>query len=119
MSEQSPPIVIDELARLAAEPDALAWQPFRAGIEIHRLYGGSEAGPSAALLRYAPGASVPEHTHQGYEHIFVLAGAQQDARGRYGAGSFVVNPPGSHHAVQSPEGCIVLVIWQAPISWHE
>ena len=29
----------------------------------------------------------------------------------------MVNPPGSSHTVDSPEGCVVLVIWQEPNTW--
>ncbi|HYP97550.1 MAG TPA: cupin domain-containing protein [Polyangiaceae bacterium] len=95
----------------------IAWQPFRNGIEIHRLYGELGVGRAAALLRYAPGASLPIHRHAGFEQIYVLRGAQVDERGRYGKGTLVVNPPGSQHAVSSPEGCIVLVTWELPVEF--
>jgi len=95
----------------------IAWEPFRTGIEIHRLYGEMGVGRAAALLRYAPGASLPVHRHAGFEQILVLQGAQVDDRGRYGKGSLVVNPPGSQHAVTSPEGCIVLVTWELPVEF--
>ncbi|HYQ42294.1 MAG TPA: cupin domain-containing protein [Polyangiaceae bacterium] len=95
----------------------IAWQPFRAGIEIHRLYGEMGVGRAAALLRYAPGAQLPVHRHAGFEQILVLQGSQVDDRGRYGKGSLVVNPPGSQHAVTSPEGCIVLVTWELPVEF--
>ncbi len=76
------------------------------------IYGAAETtGPGAAFLRYAPGAQVPRHRHGGFEHIFVLSGAQQDERGRYPAGTFVLNSPDSEHEVSSPEGCLVLVVW--------
>lgn len=94
------------------------WQPFREGIEIHRLYGEAGAGRSAALLRYAPGAALPEHRHAGFEQILVLDGAQIDDRGRYGKGTLVINPPGTHHAVTSPEGCIVFVTWELPVEFE-
>lgn len=93
----------------------IAWKPFREGIELHLLYGQMGVGRAAALLRYAPGASLPPHRHLGFEHILVLEGAQQDERGRYGKGTLLVNPPGSRHTVQSPEGCIVLVTWELPV----
>lgn len=95
----------------------IAWQPFRAGIEIHRLYGEAGVGRSAALLRYAPGAVLPEHRHAGFEQILVLDGAQVDDRGRYGKGTLVVNPPGSQHSVSCPEGCIVFVTWELPVEF--
>ena len=71
----------------------IAWQPFRKGIEIHHLYGELGVGRAAALLRYAPGASLPSHRHAGFEQILVLQGSQVDERGRYGKGTMVVNPP--------------------------
>jgi anti-sigma factor ChrR (cupin superfamily) len=93
------------------------FQPFREGVEIHRLYGDGGQGASAALLRYAPGARVPDHEHSGFEHIIVLAGAQSDANGRYAAGSCIIHGAGSRHAVTSEEGCVVLAIWGSPISF--
>ncbi len=95
----------------------IAWQPFRTGIEIHPLYGEIGVGRAAALLRYAPGASLPSHRHSGFEQIFVLDGSQVDERGRYGKGMVIVNPPGSHHAVTSPDGCIVFVTWDLPVEF--
>jgi quercetin dioxygenase-like cupin family protein len=91
------------------------FEPFRPGIEIASLYREGRGGASAAFLRYAPGASVPLHRHLGFEHVLVLEGAQRDDRGHYGVGTLVVNPPGTSHRVWSPEGCLVLVIWQRPV----
>lgn len=68
-----------------------------------------------ALLRYAPGAEVPEHRHEGYELIYVLEGEQSDERGSYPAGSFVINEPGASHRVVSAGGCVVLIHWQRPV----
>jgi anti-sigma factor ChrR (cupin superfamily) len=84
-------------------------------VEIHVIYEGGPDDPAAAFLRYQPGASLPRHRHVGREHIFVLAGAQEDERGRYEAGALVVNPPESTHAVSSPDGCLVLVLWDRPV----
>jgi anti-sigma factor ChrR (cupin superfamily) len=105
---------IDLQAILKAE---INWQPFRTGIEIHRLYGEIGVGRAAALLRYAPGASLPSHRHAGFEQILVLEGSQVDDRGPYSKGTVVVNPPGSQHAVSSPEGCIVFVTWELPVEF--
>jgi anti-sigma factor ChrR (cupin superfamily) len=110
------PLVLPQLAKLALGAD-FAWNPFRPGIQIHRLYGNSDSGPSAALLRYSPGASIPYHRHEGYEHIHVLHGSQVDAGGSYAAGTLIINPPGTGHKVHSPDGCVVLVIWERPVSF--
>jgi anti-sigma factor ChrR (cupin superfamily) len=109
-----PPLAIAGLTDFA-KSSTLPWEPFRPGVDRHVLYDLGDAGPAAAFLRYAPGASVPVHEHTGFEHIYVLAGSQEDERGRYAAGDFVINPPGSRHAVRSPEGCIVLAVWQRPV----
>lgn len=90
----------------------LPFEPFRDGVEIHRLWSGP---PDVALLRYAPGASVPRHRHPGLETILVLSGSQSDEAGEYPAGSLVFNPPGSAHSVWSDPGCVVLIQWEKPV----
>jgi anti-sigma factor ChrR (cupin superfamily) len=106
--------VIPDLAERARRGD-FVWQPYLPGIEIHRIYGDEQSGPSAILLRYQPGARAPRHMHPGYEHIYVLSGEQADERGVYGVGTFVVNAPGSRHDVRSDPGCVVLVVKEQPV----
>lgn len=108
------PLVLSDIWSLGDRADTLPWQPFRPGVEIHRLYD-DPSGAAAALLRYQPGAQVPHHDHTGYEHIFVLQGAQRDQHATYPAGSLVINAPDTDHAVASDDGCLVLVIWQKPV----
>lgn len=106
-----PGVLADKSAR-----DALTWEPFREGIDISWVYRSDDAeGPSAAFLRYQPGASVPAHEHPGFEHILILEGSQADGNGLHGAGDLVINTPGSRHGVESPEGCVALAIWQMPV----
>ncbi len=106
-----------ELLQRAADPDRLRWEPLRPGVEFHALYGQPGQGPAAALLRYDPGASVPEHRHIDYEHILILEGSQRDANGLYPAGTLLVSTPGSRHAVTSEGGCLVLAIWSGPLDF--
>lgn len=113
------PIVIDDFRNLAACVDAISWKPFRDGVELHQIYGTmGQPGPSACLLRFQPGAKVPRHSHTGYEHIFVLSGSQADDRGIYRAGSVLISPPGTDHAITSDEGCIVLAVYQSPVAFE-
>ncbi|MBD3763187.1 MAG: cupin domain-containing protein [Rhodobacterales bacterium] len=100
------------IARLLPDWAALPFQPFRPGVEICPLRPGE---PAVALLRYAPGASVPRHRHMGLETILVLAGAQTDEYGHYPTGSLVMNPAGSEHSVWSDPGCVVLIQWERPV----
>ncbi len=98
--------------------DAAGWGELRPGIRIFTL-SEQPGGVHLALLRYAPGARAPRHRHTGDEHIFVLEGEQEDDLGRYGAGSYAMNPTGSVHAVASPGGCLVLIHWMAPPEFLE
>ena len=108
--------VLHDIFTLAAHPEQVAWQPFREGVEIYPIYKG-EIGCSAALLRYAPGASIPAHEHVGYEHILVLSGEQRDERHQYPKGTLVISPPGTSHSILSHSGCVVLAIWEKPVSF--
>ena len=90
------------------------WSHLRRGLRMRVLYDGVD-GYRVALLHYRPGASAPRHLHVGDEHVFILQGSQQDDNGVYGPGSYVFNPAGSVHEVFSPEGCLVLIHWLAPV----
>ncbi len=90
----------------------LEFAPFREGVEVFWIRQGE---PAIALLRYAPGASVPRHFHTGLETIVVLDGRQSDENGTYERGSLVLNPEGSSHSVRSDTGCVVLITWQRPV----
>ncbi|MDB5294747.1 MAG: hypothetical protein JWO31_730 [Phycisphaerales bacterium] len=107
------PVVVHDLLARADHP-ATDWEPLRPGVWAHWLYRW-ESGPSAALLRYEPGALMPRHRHAGTEQILVLRGSQADEAGHYPAGSMAVHAAGSSHAVHSEEGCVVLAIWERPV----
>lgn len=111
----NPIVLTDVLTNIDQFEKTLPWQPFRPGVEIARVYNSPDSGPSMAFLKYEPNASVPLHLHGGYEHIFILKGSQLDRSGEQHAGTVVVNPPGSSHRVASPQGCIVLIIWDKPV----
>ena len=111
-------LVISDLLKRAPElKNEPGWEYFREGISVRWLYQEPNNGPAAALLNYQPGAAVPRHEHQGYEHILVLDGSQSDELGRYPAGTLVINRPGSSHPVISQEGCVVLIIWERGIKF--
>mgnify|MGYP000654482496 CR=1 FL=1 len=95
----------------------LPFEPFRDGVEVYYLWREAEDAPVWAFLRYAPGASVPEHLHTGLETILVLEGSQSDAQGRYTAGTVVCNPKGTTHRVWSDEGCTVFIQWEKPVTF--
>lgn len=110
-----PLVELNDLFNISRHLDEIPWKPFREGVEIHRLYGDGVSGPTAALLRYRTAAELAAHVHEGYEHIFVLAGSQRDEYGAVPAGTLRVHAPGTTHSVTSEAGCIVLAIYEKPV----
>jgi anti-sigma factor ChrR (cupin superfamily) len=94
----------------------LAFVPFRGDVTIHWIRPFLADQPGVALLRYAPGASVPRHRHEGLETILVLEGVQSDETGDYDVGRYLVNAPGTEHSVWSKGGCVVLIQWDRPVT---
>lgn len=96
-----------DLARAAWEPT-----PFP-GVETKLLYQDA-SGRRTTLTRLARGAVLPRHRHVGLEQSFVLEGSLVDEDGACTAGNFVWRRPGSVHTAWSPDGCVVLGIFDAP-----
>jgi anti-sigma factor ChrR (cupin superfamily) len=108
---------LNDLFQISGWQQRLAWEPFQKGVDIYRLYGDGETGPTAALLRFRAGGRVPLHEHTGYEHIFMLAGSQVDENSRADTGTLIINPPGTSHSILSEDGCIVLAIYEKPVKF--
>ena len=67
----------------------------------------------------APGARLPDHEHPLTEQSFVLEGTLADDDGECGAGDFVWRPSGSRHQAWTPDGCLVLGVFQVPNRFFE
>ena len=70
---------------------------------------GDEVAVATSLVRYAPDSHFPSHSHARGEEFIVLEGEFADEHGRYPPGTYVRNPPGSHHAPFSDPGCLIWV----------
>lgn len=105
--------LFDETALISSR----SWQPLREGVNISPIYEHDDEGPRAAFLHYTPGAHVPNHIHQGFEHILILHGSQVDGERVYRAGTLVIHAPHSNHQIVSPEGCVALGIWEKPVKF--
>jgi anti-sigma factor ChrR (cupin superfamily) len=82
----------------------------QAGVErrpLDRI--GSEVARATSLVRYAPASAFPTHEHGLGEEFLVLDGVFSDEHGDYRAGTYVRNPPGSHHSPRTAPGCIIFV----------
>jgi anti-sigma factor ChrR (cupin superfamily) len=70
---------------------------------------GGEVARATSLVRYAAASSFPAHDHLLGEEFFVLNGVFSDEHGDYPAGTYVRNPPLSHHAPRTAPGCTIFV----------
>jgi len=111
---QQPLVWKNILGRNFDDP-SMEWKNFRPGVDIIPLYGDGTTGCSSALLRYQPGARIPEHLHVGAEFLLVLRGSQTDERGHYTTGTLLINPATTRHEILSEEGCVILAVWEKPV----
>jgi anti-sigma factor ChrR (cupin superfamily) len=115
MAETTSGLILTDLSSIPQRLGGFVWEPLGPGVELSPLYRDAAGNTKLALLRYAPGATVPVHLHTGMEYIQILAGSQQDERGVYHTGTLLMSLPGTRHSVASPEGCVVLAVWEAPV----
>jgi anti-sigma factor ChrR (cupin superfamily) len=97
--------------RAAVHAARMSWSPSPVpGVERRMLDRvGNEVARATSLVRYAAGSRFTAHTHGGGEEFLVLEGVFQDENGDYPAGTYVRNPPGSHHRPASHHGCVLFV----------
>jgi anti-sigma factor ChrR (cupin superfamily) len=94
--------------KLSTEPE---WEAVAPGIECKLLATDSERRRVSMLVRLAPGASYPAHTHAGTEELHLLDGELWiDAR-RLMPGDYNYGAPGaSDERVWSETGCTCVLI---------
>ena len=51
------------------------WKPVVTGVEMKRLSRDERRGTVTVLLRFQPGATLPEHGHKGNEQTYVVEGS--------------------------------------------
>jgi len=101
--------------RVAVHSAKLGWTPSpMAGVARRMLDRiGDEVARATSIVRYAPESHFSAHTHGGGEEFIVLDGVFQDEHGDFPAGSYIRNPPTSHHTPGSIPGCTLFVkLWQ-------
>src|ERR1700691_5398939 len=91
-------------------PTQMEWKKTRfAGCEVKGLLLDKATGVVTALMRFAPGATLPDHEHVKIEQTHVLEGKLVDKDGpakglSVGPGEFVWREPGRRHGAWTPEG---------------
>jgi anti-sigma factor ChrR (cupin superfamily) len=95
-------------ARRWAEPD---WEQVAPGIECKLLASDAERGRISMLVRLAPGATYPPHTHAGVEELHLLDGELWIDQRKLFPGDYNYGPPGaSDERVWSETGCTCVLI---------
>jgi anti-sigma factor ChrR (cupin superfamily) len=109
------------LASRFVQVAALPWEKTRfAGVEQKVLLVDPATGVVTSLLRFAPGAKLPDHEHVLIEQTYVLDGSLVCGEGVCKAGEFVWRPAGSRHeAWAGPEGGLMLAMFQVPNKFFE
>jgi anti-sigma factor ChrR (cupin superfamily) len=109
------------LASRFVEVAGLPWEKTRfAGVEGKTLVADRESGLVTALMKFAPGARLPDHEHMRIEQTYVLEGSLVCGEGECKAGDFVWRPAGSRHeAWAGPQGGLMLAIFQIPNKFYE
>ena len=99
----------------------LPWESTRfAGVQQKILVVDRDSGVVTALMKFAPGAKLPDHEHVLIEQTYVLEGSLVCGEGECKAGEFVWRPAGSRHeAWAGPQGGLMLAIFQIPNRFHE
>ena len=94
--------------------DEVRWRWIGPGLWHRPLHIRGEG--SLQLIKAAPGASVPEHTHSGSEITLVLRGALIDSTGRYVPGDVADLDEDIEHTpiADAKVGCICVIANESP-----
>lgn len=113
------------LASRLVHVDDLPWEPIKfPGVYVKTLLFDKASGLLTVLLKMDPGAVLPDHEHVLLEQTYMLEGRLVDKEGpevgiEAGPGDFIWRPPGSRHAAWTPEGGLMLAMFQIPNKFFE
>jgi putative transcriptional regulator len=100
--------------------DRIPWRWSGKGLQSCALPVPRPRGGMISLLRVAPGAGLPLHTHGGEEMTLVLSGGFTDEQGEFRRGDVEFADGGvDHRPVAMLDGpCICLAVTDAPLRFH-
>jgi len=116
---------LGDLASRVVHANDMEWEPIRyPGCKVKTLMVDPKLGLLTVLLKMEPGAALPDHEHALMEQTYVLEGRLVDCEGpekglEVGPGEFVYRPAGSRHAAYTPEGGLMIAIFQVPNRFFE
>lgn len=86
----------------------LDWMDVSAGVRQKTIWEDPATGRSMRLVRFAAGAVLPAHRHQGESLVFGVEGDITDEHGSTLPGYFCCQPDGYAHSVSSRNGATVV-----------
>jgi anti-sigma factor ChrR (cupin superfamily) len=108
------------MASRVVHANEMDWEPIRyPGCKVKTLMVDPQLGLLTVLLKMEPGAELPDHEHALMEQTYMLEGRLVDRDGpeaglEVGPGEFVYRPAGSRHSAWTPEGGLMIAIFQVP-----
>jgi len=106
---------LDAMASRFVKPAEMPWEETKfPGVVVKTLMIDKANGLLTVLLKMDPGAKLPDHEHVLIEQTFVIEGRLVDGEGECGPGEYVWRPAGSRHEAGTPEGGLMIAIFQVP-----
>jgi anti-sigma factor ChrR (cupin superfamily) len=113
------------LASRIVHVNEMPWEPIRyPGCFVKTLLVDKATGLLTVLLKMEPGAELPDHEHVLLEQTYMIEGRLVDKAGHEvgieaGPGDFIWRPAGSRHTAWTPEGGLMIAIFQIPNKFYE
>lgn len=111
---KAPGTTVLDLEDVKANTAAYPWFDFRPNLKKLILAGAEDTEHVAILWYTIADGSVGLHYHSKTESVFVIDGAQTDAKGTYPTGTVYFNPPGSGHQITNSTGFFILAYASPP-----
>jgi anti-sigma factor ChrR (cupin superfamily) len=119
VTPKTKPVGIDEHSHVV-RPAEMEWQKTSfPGCWAKPLLFDPKSGLATMLMKFDPGAVLPDHEHVQIEQTYVISGKLVDKEGpaeglAVGPGEYVWREAGSRHVAWTPEGGIMLAMFQVP-----
>jgi anti-sigma factor ChrR (cupin superfamily) len=116
---------LDSMASRVVQANDMEWEPIAyPGCYVKTLMVDRKSGLLTVLLKMDPGAALPDHEHMLMEQTFMIEGRLVDKEGpetglEVKQGEFVYRPAGSRHAAYTPEGGLMVAIFQVPNKFYD
>ncbi|WP_413207450.1 ChrR family anti-sigma-E factor [Rhodospirillum sp. A1_3_36] len=112
------PAPIRAYLSLSDESGPLPWKRLAPGVRHIRLMPRGAEGSNARLFKVAAHTPLPTHGHKGSEWTLVLTGSFTDDSQRFARGDVAEATQDTIHApLTGAEGCICLIITDAPLRY--